>query len=389
MLWPTVVFRAPSATRGVRQRQLWFLLLVIALAQTIVLPPVAELVDDVSNWRGGTTLLHHLLFVCGGVALLRFLSLTANRDAVRRARRRQQLYGALVSVVLSGIFLTSSRDIEAEVEKTLAMADLSGTAILYWTVLQGYLSATLILATVTLWRIGTASTAGPLPLGLRVVGLGTLINAVHAVLKAFCILAHAAGVDVPPEAAARTLDAFLALSAILVVAGCAVPVTTLVWTIIQVHRTRESLSALWWLMRGLFPEIVLPCQYGSHRHLVSLAEIQLLLYRRIIEIRDGMLQLRAFIPADAADDAARFLRRCAVPASDYPALVEACRIELGIRRMRAGAVAGAGVQLVDGGTSIEEEADWLSRVSRAVAHSPYPELFVEWWEHEHVRETAR
>ncbi|MCI4065572.1 hypothetical protein MRQ36_24615 [Micromonospora sp. R77] len=371
-------------------RVVWLVFLSLALAKTIVFPPVAELINDVSGRPDLITLIHHLLGVVCAVAVLRFVALVTDMDAVRpRAPRRVKVTGLVVSGVLTLLFCLSDQGIEVDLDRLLAAPRMSLSTVAYWLVLEVYLGAALAVATLLFWRIAKKSTAKLLRIGLRIIALGTLLNTGYAAVKIVFILLHTAGEEVPLGSAAGVLDTVLAVVAALIVVGGALPASALVWRIVRAHRAISALSPLWRLMRSLFPDVVLPYRQDRRRALVDHGEIRLLLYRRIIEIRDGILQLSAFVPVGAAEDALRFVRAAEVDEAEESALAEACRIELGVRRMRAGTPARAGRdELVAGGASIEEESEWLSRVSRAIAHSPLPARFAERWEQEHRRATT-
>ncbi|MFC4147269.1 MAB_1171c family putative transporter [Micromonospora mangrovi] len=390
LLWLTVVLRTPSLLRGPVHRVVWLVFLGLALAKTIVFAPVTRLINEVSGRPDLITLIHHLLGVVAAVAVLRFVALVTDMDAVRpRAPQRVKVSGLVVSVVLTLLFFLSDQGIEVDLDALLSAPRMSVPTVLYWLVLEVYLGAALALATLLFWRIANKSTAKLLRIGLRIIALGTLLNTGYALVKITFILIHAAGEELPLRSAAGVLDLVLALVAALIVVGGALPASALVWRIVRAHRTVGALSPLWRLMRSLFPDVVLPYRQDRRRALVDHGEIRLLLYRRIIEIRDGILQLGAFVPAGAAEEALRFVRDAGVDETDESALAEACRIELGVRRMRAGSPPRSGRdELVAGGANIEEESEWLSRVSQAVAHSPLPARFAQWWEREHLRPTA-
>lgn len=388
LLWVTVVLRTPSLARGPVHRMVWLTFLTLALAKTVVLPQVVGFINHVSARPDLITLIHHLLGVVGAVAVLRFVALVGNPAAARStAPSRFSVSGVVVTLVLTLLFFLSGRQgIKLNVEDLLAAPRPAPSATLYWLVLEGYLGAALGVATMLFWRVSQKSTATLLRAGLRIIALGTLLNTGYALVKIAYILARTAGREPPTRAAAGVLDLVLTLVGTLIVIGGALPASALVWRLIGAYRTLAALTALWRPMRRLFPDIVLPYPGQSQwRTLLNHAEIQLLLYRRIIEIRDGMLQLSRFIPAGAADGAATFLLEAGVPEADRSALVEACRIQLGICRMQAGQPAGGAGSLNSGGAGIADETRWLSLVGRALTRSPHPARFVRVWEREHVQ----
>jgi len=86
--------------------------------------------------------------------------------------------------------------------------------------------------------------------------------------------------------------------------------------------------------------------------LAGVDDVHLRVYRRVIEIRDGMLALRDYLPADVA------------PADD-PAVTEARAIALALRHRAAGDPAGPPGAWAPVGPDMADEVAWLSRVSVA------------------------
>jgi hypothetical protein len=120
-------------------------------------------------------------------------------------------------------------------------------------------------------------------------------------------------------------------------------------------------------MRTAFPEVVL---VPSPRFAVD--DVRLRLYRRVIEVRDGMLALRDHLPPDAIVQARAFL---AGRGQDTPALAEACGIELALHRFRSGEPAQPGpARWARVGPDLADEVTWLRAVSLGLRR-PEPAAF--------------
>jgi hypothetical protein len=106
-------------------------------------------------------------------------------------------------------------------------------------------------------------------------------------------------------------------------------------------------------MRDAFPEVILFTPRRAVFELAGVDDVHLRLYRRVIEIRDGMLALRDQLPMS-------------VPAAGDPAVTEARRIALALRRQAAGMPEMPfGEPWAQVGPEMADEVDWLCRVSRA------------------------
>jgi hypothetical protein len=112
-------------------------------------------------------------------------------------------------------------------------------------------------------------------------------------------------------------------------------------------------------MRKTFPDVILFPRRRALLELAGVDDVQLRLYRRVIEIRDGMLVLRDYLPAGT-------LARARGYVGDNPALIEACGIALALERHRSGAAPTEhGDPWASIGGEVADEVAWLSAVSAA------------------------
>jgi hypothetical protein len=132
---------------------------------------------------------------------------------------------------------------------------------------------------------------------------------------------------------------------------------------VRAYRAYRRIEPLWAALRAAVPGIALE----PGRELAAGPEFAL--YRRVIEIRDGHLALRAHfepgLPARAAAEA----RRAGVPEADIAATVEAVTLAAAIEAERAGRRFAppdkAPEHLEEADADVAAEAAWLVRVSRA------------------------
>ncbi|MEA5364024.1 MAB_1171c family putative transporter [Amycolatopsis sp., V23-08] len=132
---------------------------------------------------------------------------------------------------------------------------------------------------------------------------------------------------------------------------------------VRAYRAYRRIEPLWAALRAAVPGIALDPGRGLA------AGPEFALYRRVIEIRDGHLALRAHfdpgLPARAAAEA----RRAGVPEAEVAATVEAVTLAAAIEAERAGRrftpADDAPEPLADADADVAAEADWLVRVSRA------------------------
>ncbi|MCR6484795.1 hypothetical protein M8542_18360 [Amycolatopsis sp. OK19-0408] len=165
--------------------------------------------------------------------------------------------------------------------------------------------------------------------------------------------------DVPSSVLAATTIGFVTAGATL---SAWSPAVTSVLARVRAYRAYRRIEPLWTALRTAVPGIAL----DPGHELTAGAEFAL--YRRVIEIRDGHLALRAHfdpaLPARAAEEA----RRAGVREADVPATVEAVTLAAAIDAGREGRRFTPGdstPHLTEVDADVVAEAAWLVQVSRA------------------------
>ncbi|WP_328646552.1 hypothetical protein OHS58_46895 [Amycolatopsis sp. NBC_00348] len=166
--------------------------------------------------------------------------------------------------------------------------------------------------------------------------------------------------DVLSSVLAATTVSFLTAGATL---SAWSPAVSSVLGRVRAYRAYRRIEPLWTALHAAVPGIAL----NPGHELTSGPEFAL--YRRVIEIRDGHLALRAHfdpqLPARAEEEA----RRAGVPEADVAATVEAVTLAAAIEAERKGhKFAPADEEpkhIADVDADVQAEAAWLVRVSRA------------------------
>jgi len=356
LLWGTVLARLPTFWRGARQRAMWATLTSLALAKTVATPGVNALAGE---FLPEPQIIPHLFAVATAFFLVRFLSLITDYDAAHpHAARRQLLLAAAVLGTMIILMAATPDGIKTKGNELMGTA-IAPAAAGYWVVLNGYLGAVLTIATALFWRIGRSAPAGPLRHGLRALATGTFLIALYAALKTGLILMHSLGVSPSVDRIEPAANATRNIGIIICVTGAAVPAAGKLRSVVHAYRSLWALRPLWQVMRRTFPDMILFPRRRALLELAGVDEVQLRLYRRVIEIRDGMLTLRDYLPAGTLAAARRYV-------GEHPALVEACGIALALRRHRSGAVAaGNNDRWAEIGGEVADEVAWLSAVGAA------------------------
>ena len=330
LLWGIVAARLPTLWRDAQQRAMWSTLCTLALTKTVATPGVNGLIGELIP---NAQIIPHLLGVLAAFFLLRFLSLITGYDSAHaRAARYQVLLAVSVFTTLIVLMAVTPGGIRTRGTELLS-APTGPAAVGYWVVLNGYLGTVLVIATALFWRISRSAPDRLLRNSLRAMASGTLLVAGYAVLKTGLIVAHSFDVTMSINRIEPVANALRTVGIIICLVGAVVPAGDRLRSVIRAYRALWRLRPLWNVMRRQFPDVILFPRRRALLELAGVDEVQLRLYRRVIEIRDGMLTLRDYLPAGALAEARAYV-------GDDPPLIEACGIALALRRHRGGAEPG-------------------------------------------------
>ncbi|SNY55582.1 MAB_1171c family putative transporter [Paractinoplanes atraurantiacus] len=333
LLWGMAIVRFPTVFRDKRQRALWGSLAAVTLGKTFAFPPIlAETHMPAAP---------HLFGVLAAFFLLRFVALVTGRGD----NRRQTL---LVVLVLAALIILIAG--ETPPEPRVPTRNFA-----YWVVLEAYLAFVLINASALFWSTSRQVHQGLPRFALRLMAVGTALITVFAFFRISALIFEGLR-DVEPVA-----EQFQTVAVLLTVTGGMLAASPRARSALTAYRNLLLLRPLWKAMRDAFPEIIL---FTPRRAIVELAgvdDIHLRLYRRVIEIRDGMLALRPYLETTG----------------DKSTKSEADSIVRALERRKAGEPAtGSSAEWAPVGSTLADEVAWLSAVSReyrrAGARTPTP-----------------
>jgi hypothetical protein len=258
----------------------------------------------------------------------------------------------------------------AAVKPDLLGAELTPVAATYWVLLNVYLGLALATSAVVFWTIGTDVPPGMPRTALRAIAGGAGVLAVDSFFRSGVMVALGRGMTLDLAALDPPATAVQATGVLLMVGGGAVAAPPRTRAVLRAYRSLLILRPLWRAMRDAFPEVILFTPRWSVVALAGADEVHLRVYRRVIEIRDGMLALRAYLPPDSSPSTSTSHSHFSgeTDLSDFsdPAVVEAEAIVAALERRACGAepfaVTGSWAPV---GPETDDEVAWLSRVSAA------------------------
>lgn len=317
----------------------------------------------------------------GSAGFLALTALALRRPAAdARALRRRQVGTALAVLAATVLFLLAR--IREDGGQMVATGSYGPAALAgYDLVIAGYVAGCLItlLRQTLYWTRQADGAALRTALGLvtltNAVGLCWAVWGLDDVLGALRSGRQLATEDPVSLALGR-------LCAVLLLVGA----TTLLWARAgraarrwrAAYRSYRSLGPLWRALHTAFPQIALTAGRITAGRMPP-ADAELALYRRVIEIRDGLLILRRYRTVDTPSGAGGGSSSDAFGASEAPAAAraEAARIADALRRARTAAPDGplpsapssAEPHLPHTG-SMEAETRWLGQIAQALRTLP-------------------
>ncbi|MFF5296456.1 MAB_1171c family putative transporter [Paractinoplanes globisporus] len=334
-LWGATVARLPTLLRDRRQQAMWATLFAGTLTETSTFPPLARAI--------GWPILTHLLGAISAFVLLRFLALLSGV----RVRPWQVALTVAVVVTLVTLDLTTGG---IDPSPARLSGHLTPPMVAYWVVLEGFLGAILVSSVMLFWSVARDAPAGLPRLGLRTIAVGTAMIVVYAAVKTILIVLRGAGVPIDFETVAGPGRALQGAGTLLAVAGALVPAGRKARSVFAAYRSLLALRPLWTAMRDAFPEVILFTPRRAVFELSGVDDVHLRLYRRVIEIRDGMLALRPYLQGISPG----------TPEAEAAAIAEALR-----RHAEGIAPSAETAGFAPVGPEMADEVAWLSRVSRA------------------------
>lgn len=364
-LWLSAVWRLPTLRQGGAARALALALLALALTATLEVPLAEQAFDGLFPGVANLSyLVKHVLVVHVGVAALVVLRhITLPGSTARAGDRRRGRIALGVSLLLVVLFLLAPVDGEASAEAfTNRYAD-EVLIVSFWLVFLTWLSHALV-ATMRLTALyGRRAPRSPLRTGILLIGSSAAVCLVYALVKLVYLVARPLEVLRPDQLELYApVSRILTLgSMVLITAGCVWPTLARIFPRASLRSARHhhNLAFLWDRMVETTPSIRL----APSRSELPPWDTEERLYRRVVEIRDGLLALRGYVPRGTQARTGELIAE-GVPAGEASVVAEAVGLEMA-RRAEARGEWGGGARAhpMGGGQNLEAEAELLERLS--------------------------
>jgi hypothetical protein len=253
----------------------------------------------------------------------------------KRIEKSFYLSGAAVAAAMTILFAVAS-PLHADADRQILPTPGTWTTLTaYWLTFLTYGVTALTLGASGFGRRALKPNPWPLRASIASLALGCACGVAYCLLRAVLLVAPGHRVVLSVHYSLATGVLFLGLGSVRA-AGQALRKG------IRQYRALRQLYPLWRAVAGAADHVVLDGRIpGRTRDGLSMANQQARLYRRVIEIRDGMLDLRDYLTADHAEAIRAGVASLSLPADQTEAAVTACWIMVTSQRKASGAVRAA------------------------------------------------
>ena len=370
--WVVVLTRARASWRGpasLARRPLWVTALALAVAWTVRIDRVFADLDRVSGVPNLAQLLGDVAGLVTGAAILTVL--VAQREtavaAARAARRLWLGLGALAAATVTA-FLVAGFTVETR-QFTVAFAAQPR----YWAYEVPYLAAfVLIFGGLAVWagRYARAASSRTLTAGMTATAAGGALGLVYVACRVVFTVGAVAGAQGWERWYAPVSAGTAAGASLLALGGAFLPSLAPHLQRRRLYGARADLLPLWQALRsaGLMEALIEPDSPDGRR------DPAFTVRRLVVEIDDGLLQLRPWLTRPAGWDHTSGAAT-AGPDPHQPAQLAALDIAAAVRNRAQGAPPTVGAPATGpaagpADSSPDAETRWLRTVSRAYADLP-------------------
>lgn len=371
LLWGSLLVKLHALhwrLRDPAQRANCASLLAVALSMTVFHPPIYRAIDRAAGIPNFSRLLGNSLGVVSAWAFQPVIIRLLHDRAHKRGLLGSSWLMAATIAMMALLFSRASMPVEAPTDFQARYSTAPYTAE-YRLLLLAYIGILVLQIFLRSLRNGRVVNSIPqsyLRLQARVQTIGWGLGAAYAGLECGYIALALMGIvssHAYPTTLAYTLFA----------GGCIALLSGGVlgayhWG--AQYRIYRLLYPLWRDLYHATPGIALDPSHSAHADMLTLRNLDLRLYRRVTEIRDGVVALRRYTDAAMADRARTLCRARGMPADETTACIEAIIWAAAIEAKRRGQrvlapVSGTPLRT---DTDLEIEVRHLERVAHAYRH---------------------
>ncbi|MEV5598086.1 MAB_1171c family putative transporter [Streptomyces sp. NPDC052496] len=355
LMWIVTLLRAPVAARTPQQRPLWLAVGLASVAMTLQLPEAAGLARAVVDSPHTVSLVKEIVGLLAATAVFTFVSALVGLRRTQLTILATAILTLIALVTLCMLSPPHTRHVVPSAPGQEASPDTW-----YWGVLLGYHLVANVACLVACWGCGRQVTSTLTRAGLVLFGTGIALSALLMGLSLSHVLTRDAAIP-------HLFPAISGAEAVFMAAGAALPLLRGPLRIARNVTVLYRLHPLWRALVRVSPEVTLTAPRSRAVDLLSaVRHSDLRLYRRAIEIRDGLLALEDFSPAGSLARARDHVRAARIADASAEAAVTACWASAALANKRSGAVTPGRPSGLpqSGGGDMAEELDFLLQLAR-------------------------
>lgn len=239
---------------------------------------------------------------------------------------------------------------------------------LYMAVFLGYVAFVLGDVMIGCWHYA-GSAGGALGVGLRLMAAGCACALMYAAFKVAALALVNLGLGMPAFLESTIGRVVVVLAGVLVAVGATLPAIVRRWQVASRWRrsytAHEQLYPLWSALIAVTPGLALEPPGSRFRDRLRVRDMDMRLYRRVIEIRDGRLELRELFAPSVAATSRELAPIRGLRGRAADAFVEAKVLEAAVLAAATGqTVEAPWVGASPEGDSTADEVDWLREVAK-------------------------
>jgi hypothetical protein len=378
--WAAVLYKLSLLRRSpddpAARPYLWTLV-ALASALTVLAHPVYLTLDRLAGIPNLARLLGHGFIMVTAWSARAILSYV--NYPFEEARSRVRRHGAVLVVALA--FMGVLFGLAPVDEETMQFMSRYATApfiLEYWLVFLGFLGVALFDIVRLDLAYATRADNPALKLGLRTVALGGVVGLGYVANEGLYVLGAQVDATYPLGNKDMVTTVLVAGGTSLMIIGSTMPAWGPIVGIpaaarwINRYRTLRHLYPLWADLYRVSPGVALAPPGSPLMDALSLRDLNVRLYRRVVEIRDGLLTLRPFVDPRVREEADALGRLAGLSGDDLDAVAEVATVAAAIRAKGRGhaMVEGGVVAALPADSDLGAEAAYLTRLSRAYRFSP-------------------
>jgi hypothetical protein len=370
--WSAFIYKLCDLRRDPRNvvlRSFCTQLALTALTFTLAWPPIAWRIERYSGilaiWSTGTCVIG-----CAATQMTLLLWTYPAVQAWPKVRLWLPIYGvafaAMLALDLSAPIDLTDVDLRAHAEtpeRLYAATPHVAQSLLIFLAVLAFTSAW---GAMLLLRYARLVDRPWLRRGLRVIAGTAVGNVGYSAASAMFVIASRSGVTI--AIAQRVTTAIAGFGMLVTVVGITMPV----WgPRLDRLRAYRKLHPLWLALCQAAPGVVLDPPRSPRAGRWRLDDLDFRLHRRVIEIRDSRLALRPYMDKDAVAAAHQLAEKDGLEGVRLNAVVEAAALAAALRaKARQHYPVSTPENTIIGGTDLDAELAWLTRVAQAFDESP-------------------